>query len=438
MKQSDRQSHKGRKQLIRRTNVPLFTSLLLLLPMLVSLSPLKAQSTAAQNVALVNGKWFNGKLFETRTLYAVNGRFTLKKPARVDRALDLSGTWIVPPFGEAHNHNIGTGIPERDKEAIKKYQADGVFYVKIQGNLPLNDNAKRELSINQPESIDVVFAQGSITSAGGHPITLVERLLSQGFYPGQTKQSLKDYRYFTIDSDAELDQKWQLVLRNNPDFIKVFLWSSDEFDSRKSNPARLGQYGLNPRLLSKIVVKAHARQLSVSAHVSNAADFHIAVSAGVDEISHLPTLASTPIALADVRAAARRGITVITTCAIVPKLPAIILPKAELPQVLKTQTANLKLLRENGVVLTIGSDNVSDSSRNEVEYLHGLGIFDYVTLLKMWTETTPKAIFPKRKIGLLREGYEASFLALEGNPIEDLRNLRKIKVRFKQGVLLEP
>jgi imidazolonepropionase-like amidohydrolase len=48
-----------------------------------------------------------------------------------------------------------------------------------------------------------------------------------------------------------------------------------------------------------------------------------------------------------------------------------------------------------------------------------------------------RAIFPKRKIGLLREGYEASFLALEGNPIEDLRNLQRIKVRFKQGVLLE-
>jgi imidazolonepropionase-like amidohydrolase len=56
----------------------------------------------------------------------------------------------------------------------------------------------------------------------------------------------------------------------------------------------------------------------------------------------------------------------------------------------------------------------------------------------MWTETTPKTIFPKREIGALKEGYEASFLALEGNPLEDLQNVRKIKLRFKQGVLLEP
>jgi imidazolonepropionase-like amidohydrolase len=424
--------------LIRRTNVPLLTSLLVLLPILVSLSPLKAQSTASQNVALVNGKWFNGKSFETRTLYAVKGRFTAKQPARVDRTLDLSGTWIVPPFGEAHNHNIGTGIQDRDTEAVRKYLTDGVFYVKIQGNLPLTDEMKNRLSINRPDSIEVIFAQGSLTSAGGHPITLVERLLLQGYYPGHTRESLKDYRYFTIDSGAELDQKWPLVLNNHPDFIKAFLWSSDEFDKRKDNPVYQGQYGLNPRLLPKIVEKAHANQLSVSAHVSNAADFHIAVSAGVDEISHLPILALTPIALEDIRLAARRGIAVITTCAIVPRLPAVILPKPELPQVLKTQLANLKLLRENGVVLAIGSDNVSDSSWSEVEYLHGLDAFDNLTLLKMWTETTPRVIFPKRKIGLLREGNEASFLALEANPIEDLRNLHRIKLRFKQGVLLEP
>ena len=424
-------------QLIRRTKVPLFTCLLLFLPILVTLSQLKAESSASQNVALVNGKWFNGKSFEARTLYAVNGRFTVKKPSRLDQTLDLSGTWIVPPFGEAHNHNLGTGIEERDKEAIKKYLADGVFYVKIQGNLPLNEKNKRELSINRPESVDVVFAQGSITSAGGHPITLVERLLSQGFYPGQTKQSLKDYRYFTIESGAELDQKWQLVLRNNPDFIKVFLWSSDEFEKRKNNPAYLGQYGLDPRLLPKIVAKAHANQLKVSAHVSKAADFHIAVAAGVDEMSHLPVLASTPISLEDARLAARRRIVVITTCAIVPRFPAMVLPKEDLPQVLKTQLDNLKLLRETGVALAIGSDNVSDSSWNEVEYLHGLRAFDNLTLLKMWTETTPRVIFPKRKIGLLGEGFEASFLAIEGNPIEDLQNLRKIKLRFKQGVLLE-
>ena len=70
----------------------------------------------------------------------------------------------------------------------------------------------------------------------------------------------------------------------------------------------------------------------------------------------------------------------------------------------------------------------------EAEHLHSLGVFDPLALLKLWTEDTPRAIFPLRRIGFLRDGYEASFLALEGSPLEDWRNIRRIKLRFKQGL----
>jgi hypothetical protein len=65
-----------------------------------------------------------------------------------------------------------------------------------------------------------------------------------------------------------------------------------------------------------------------------------------------------------------------------------------------------------------------------VDFLQCLGVFDNLSLLMMWSETTPGSIFPKRKLCSLREGYEASFLALEGSPLEDLLNVRKFKYRF--------
>ncbi len=410
---------------------------------LIALSALRApsqvehQSQASPNSALINGMWFKGKSFDSQTVYSVDGRFTFKKPARVHRTLDLAGTWIVPPFGEGHNHNIGTGVEDWDKKAIQKYLADGVFYVKIQGNLPLTDEMKRRLPINRRDSVDVVFAQGSLTATEGHPTRLVESLLGRGYYPGYTKEALKDHRYFTIDSEAELEKKWPLILSLRPDFIKTFLLFSDEFEKRKGDSTYFGLKGLDPRLLPKIVEKAHANNLRVSTHVMNAADFHHAVVAGVDEVAHVPLIGLTPIGAEDAKLAARRGIVVVTTCAIVPNISPRALREADVPEVLKTQLANLKLLRENGVPLAIGSDTVTDSSIKEIEYLQGLGIFDNLTLLKLWTETTAKAIFPKRKIGALSEGYEANFLALEGNPIEDLQNVRKIKTRFKQGFVIE-
>ena len=414
-------------------------TILIALPVLGALSQVEPRSERPPNIALVNGKWFNGRSFDTRTVFSVDGRFTSRKPARVYRTLDLAGTWIVPPFAEAHNHNIGTGVEERDRKAIHKYLNDGVFYVKIDGNLPLTDETKRRLSINRPDGVDAVVSQGTLTRTEGHPIVLLERvLLPKGYFPGHTKETLKDHRYFTIDSEAELENKWSLILSHRPDFIKTFLWFSEEFAKRRDDPGYLGQKGLDPRLLRKIVDKAHAGNLRVSTHVTNAADFHNALAAGVDEIAHLPLTGVAPIAVEDARLAARRGTVVVTTCAVVRALPQTVLPEADVPDVLKTQVANLKLLRAHGVTLAIGSDNVADSSLNEVEYLRGLGVFDNLTLIKMWAETTARAVFPKRRIGALQEGYEASFLALEGNPVEDLLNVRKIKIRFKQGFSIGP
>jgi hypothetical protein len=213
----------------RKPSMLLYVTILLILTALSALSQVVPLSQKPPNVALTNGKWFNGKSFDSRTVYSFNRRFTFKRPARVDSTLDLAGAWIVPPFGEAHNHNIGTGVEERDKRAIQKYLADGVFYVRIQGNLPLTDEMKQRLSINRQNSLDVALAQGSLTATGGMPIALVERiLLPQGYFPGFTKETLKDYRYFTIDSEADLEKKWSLILRLRPDFIKTFLWFSDD------------------------------------------------------------------------------------------------------------------------------------------------------------------------------------------------------------------
>ena len=151
------------------------------------------------NIALYGGRWFDGSSFKPLTVYSVRGLFAFKKPDHIDQTLDLKGSWIVPPFGEAHNHNLGTGVTNQERKAVRKYLADGVFYVKIQGNLPLTREDKDRLGLDHSDGPDVAFAQGSVTGTGGHPIGLVESLLRQGYYPGHSPETLKDYRYFTVD-----------------------------------------------------------------------------------------------------------------------------------------------------------------------------------------------------------------------------------------------
>lgn len=435
-------------------------------------APLAAGAPAPtpRNVALVRGQWFNGTSFEARTVYSVAGRFTSTKPARVDTTLDLAGTWVVPPFGEAHNHNVDGAVEGRTRAALARYIADGVFYVQIQGNFPVGEALRRRLPMNRADAPDVALAQAFVTATGGHPIPLHETvLLPQGYYPGFTRERLRDSLYLTLDSEGDLERQWPRIVALRPDFIKAVLWGSDEFARRRDDSTYVGRRGLDPRVLAALVARAHRDGLRVSVHINNAADFHYAVAAGVDQIVHGggPSFFNTvedraadplamrdmpgmqrallealsvpgaggrgyvPIAAADAREAARRGIAVVTTALLLTRAPEP--ARAPLrPHV----AANLRLLRDAGVTLVVGSDNPMDTSVLEFEQLATLGVFDNLSLLRMWSEATPRAIFPRRQIGALADGYEASFLALGGNPLADIRSVRQIRLRFKQGVPL--
>jgi len=234
----------------------------------------------------------------------------------------------------------------------------------------------------------------------------------------------------------DLDRKWPAILAEKPDFIKPILINSDQYEKLKNDSGWV--HALDPRALNRIVEKAQAVRLRVSVHVNTPADFHNALAAGADEIAHLPLTAVTPIFAEDAEVAAKRGVVVDTIGAIVPALPPFFLPTSDRHKVLETQSANLRLLHDHGVRLAIGTDSPPDTSRGEVAYLRGLKVFDDLTLLKMWTETTRQTIFPGRKIGSLQDGHEASFLVLEGNPLEDWKNTQRIRVRFKQGFAIEP
>jgi imidazolonepropionase-like amidohydrolase len=450
----------------------LFAVMALLLTVIQATAQTDPQTRTAGNIALDNGQLFDGTGFQRRSVYSVDGRFTFTKPARIDRTIDLGGTWVVPPFGEAHNHNLNGHSEDRSRQALQRYLADGVFYVKIPGNYPFGDEMRRRLPMNRPGGPDVALAQTFLTASGGHPILLHEEiLLPQGFHAGVTKDQLRDALYFTIDSESELDEKWPAILALRPDFIKANLWYADEFEQRKDDPRFIGKRGLDPRILAMIVHKAHADQLRVSVHIANAADFRLAVAAGADEIVHSfspsfftslddrlaevmtnridpetfarlvaegaenaqdGTGTYTPISREDAILAAARGIPVVTTIGLASRSSPLV--QEALKPVL---AANLKRLHDSGVTLAVGSDMPFDTSAGEFATLRWTGAFDNLTLLKMWTGNTPRAIFPDRRIGAIEEGYEASFLALEGDPLENLDNVRRIKLRFKQGTLLE-
>ncbi|WP_430965998.1 amidohydrolase family protein [Spongiimicrobium sp. 2-473A-2-J] len=388
------------------------------------------------SMQLVNGHWFNGQTFVKRTAWVREGSLHFKEPTTAnDTVIDLTNKYVIPPFAEAHNHNLESdyGLQQR----IDAYLNNGIFYVKL-----LSTIKKRIAPLmhhyNKPDGLDVSMAHAPLTGTGGHPIPLRQRYLDRGYFDGMFNsiEEVASYGYFIIDDLDDLNSKWEQVRSFSPDFIKLNLLYSEEYAKRKDDTTYYGRKGLNPELVPEIVKKAHADHLRVSAHVATAHDFHVAVAAGVDEIAHLPEIRNgKPIAKEDAALAREKGVTVVTTVSLIKKNQE----QPNYTDLVKNIRANLSLLKQEGVTLAIGSDMYNDNSVGEFRFLYDLKVFSNLELLKMWCENAATTTFPNRKIGYLKEGYEASFLVLEQNPLENIAEVNTtIALKVKQGVLLDP
>jgi imidazolonepropionase-like amidohydrolase len=419
--------------------------LIVLALLLASFSTQAQVSTTRHNYEFANGNWFDGQRFVRHTFYSVGGMLTSKRPAQVDRVFDLSGKYVVPAFGEAHNHNLDWSSDERFARVNKMYIDAGIFYVKNPNSL-LRSKQPTSARINLPNSVDGVLSNGGLTGSGGHPVEIV--IPQRGFKPDDGEGGF----YYIIDNATDLEHKWPIIIAGNPDFIKTYLLYSEEYAKRKDDKTYDGWKGLDPAILPEIVRRAHRDGLRVSTHVETAADFHNAVAAGVDEINHLPgfrperndmanytNLSRYEISEADAKLAAQKEIVVVTT--IGESVEETFNEKHNERDRLAVRSMliqNLHLLQKRHVSIAVGSDSFRQTALAEALSLAKLQAFDNLTLLKMWCEATAATIFPKRKIGYLKDGYEANFLVLTGNPLTDFSNVKTIELRIKQGELLQP
>lgn len=425
----------------------------------IGLQPLNAQTTQLNQkiYKFSNGNWFDGKNFKRQTFYSVNGILTLRKPKRVDETIDLKNGFVIPPFGDAHTHNLD-GKYNLDK-MIDAYLAEGTFYVQVLTNYQTGA-AEAKPFLNKPESLDVIYANGGLTSTFGHPFLAYEPRV-MGIYSWSDTQSniekvkqsriAADNAYWFFDSIADVDAKWEKFMAGNPDIVKIYLLDAASQSKLKLDD-NIGSKGLLPEVAEYIVKRAHAANRRVYAHIETAADFRLGLKIGVDGFAHAPyydwdgkleTKPQDDLTIADIKLAAAKNVVVIPTAArgIYKQTDYDANGKGTLNQerfgrVIERYRKLFNEMHRNGVKLAFGLDTYGTTLMPEIWYFHDNKIFDNRTLLKIAVETTPQTIFPNRQIGRLREGYEASFLVLKGNPLEDFSQIKNIESRFKQGVFI--
>lgn len=253
--------------------------------------------TFSKNYQFINGKWFNGKKFQKQTFYSINGFLTKKKPKQIDETIDLQNKFVIPPLADSHTHSFDS--PYLISKQIQDNLRDGVFYAKVLNNVRSSAITIKD-KVNKPESIDVQYSHGGLTSSFSHPIEVYESL-GLGFYSyeQQTANAEKIWQsrkrendaYYIIDNAEDLENKWQTILDGKPNHIKIFLRNSEVYEKRRGfipKEWHRSDGGIDPKLVPLVVKKANEAGLRVSVSANSVEDYQVAVAAGANEVSHLP------------------------------------------------------------------------------------------------------------------------------------------------------
>jgi imidazolonepropionase-like amidohydrolase len=399
---------------------------------------LSAPAMAAPTlIAYTHGRWWTGQGFASGVRYVQNGVFVEPQWRHADRTVDLHGAWVTPPFADAHNHMAGPAAQVSDTATRA-----GIFYL-MNPTILASAAPSVRAALKGPGKVDAVLSMGAITAPGGHPEPLYVDVLRPRVYPNIAADKFLGDAFHYVTKLSDIGPVLDRLQAQGAEFVKIMVLNSEEYARRKDDPASRGFRGLDPALVAPLVAEAHRRDLRVAAHIETAADFRVIVAAGVDEAAHMPgyygakgDLGRYAITEEDAAAASRSHMVVVATASLAADNNQG--HPERLAEVQAMQRANLEKLKSVGVPLLIGTDGGPGDSLKETRYLLDLGVLTPTQALKTLTETTPRWIFPGRRIGRLAPGYEASFLVLGGDPTMSFDQAANILRRVKQGAEIVP
>jgi imidazolonepropionase-like amidohydrolase len=408
-----------------------------------------------QTYAFTNGNWWHQQKFVKKIVYTSNGVFTFKKPTLIDSVIDLQNKYCIPPFADAHTHNLDGNyglVP-----MVKQYITQGVYYVQVTGNYGTGAQQAR-VSLQKLNLIDAVYANGLLTATYGHGFYPYEPL-AMGFYNPKDQMkyvdSVKKSRraendaYYFLDDTTDVNTKWPLILKYKPDIIKICLLDAADYEAKR-RAEQVETYGLSAKVAAHVVQKAHAQGLRVIAHVETADDARLCANIGVDALAHMPgyawngteeTRKKFCMTKDDVRLFKQKGMSITPTLNL--DYTATFdssgkkteYPKNFAKTVIYEKQA-MQWLYKAQVPLCIGGDYYGKTAEVEIDYVIKHNIFTPQQLLHIYCRITAQQIFPNRKIGLLQEGYEASFLILNNNPLLKIEEIKNIQHRIRKGVYI--
>lgn len=385
-------------------------------------------------------------------------------------ALESSGKTVFPGLIDVHVHlaaseGLSDARPDAGKleasisRELDSYLYCGVMAVKSAGD-PVDLILRVRKTVNSGERLgSELFASGPMfTAAGGHGTEYFKNL------PPAMRKAAEEQTVRTPATPDEARKQVRDLKARGLEGIKVIL---------EAGHAGMLFNRMDLSVLHAIVETAHAEGLPVVAHTGDSRDVADAIDAGVNGIEHGSYRDTIPDALFLRMKAA--GITYDPTLSVVDGFLALAngsMEPLERPLVLQTAPAQLiqstrkylqsargeqmrqtvrsygldidqgrrNLVRtwQSGVMLVTGTD-----SGNPFVF-HGPGIHRELQLwvdagipaaaaLTAATHNAAKLLRADDRIGLIKAGYEANLVIVDGDPLKDIKQTQSIQQLIFKG-----
>lgn len=420
-------------------------ALVIIASSLIAQSPVNSQINQAPNRTLVRAGHLldvkTGRLFDNETIVVVGDTIqsiapTASVPAQPsDVVIDLGGLTVLPGLIDVHTHlTFETNFdPYREligtdaKEAIagvvnaRTTLLAGITSVR-------NVGATGFVDIDLRDAIDSGLVPGPHMQASG-PLV--------GITGGHCDENLLPYRYHAVgDGVADGVPAVQHIVRQNikygADLIKVC--ATGGVLSKGDDP-QASQYTLEE--MQAIVADAHRLGRKVAAHAHGTQGILWAAQAGVDSIEH-----GSYIDDAGIAAMKQHGTYLVPTLYLEDwmiqngRLPAFYQQK--MTGVSAVAKSNTKRAMQAGVKIAMGTDAAvypHGLNAHELDvYVNQLGM-NPLAALQTATINAADLMGWTAKTGTLEPGKWADLIAVEKNPLEDIRTLQDVKFVMKAGIV---
>lgn len=350
--------------------------------------------------------------------------------------IDLKGRFLMPALTDTHVGFTRPVVPEYPNP----YQTDAKFVVDSALDALVNagkclragittvrqDSASNEGIYSLRDAFETGLLEGPRLVVPGQGITMT------GGHAW--------YECYEADGPDDVRKAARIQLKAGADWVKLMATAGSGGSSPNEHPE---QAQMTVEEMRAAVEEAHKKGKPVMAHVSCAAGARNALEAGVDSIEHGLFLEEDIV-----ETMAERNVFLVPTLWLYRRLveegEAGRIPKWKYERaksVVPRHTRSFQLAMEAGVKIAAGDDAgarytpLGETFFCELETMHELGM-SRLDVLVSATSRAAECLRLDDKLGMVKPGYLADLLVIDGDPSKNISDIRKTWQVYKEGRLV--